>query len=144
VVRASEPLGHSPGLWRRVLDLGLADMAVPEEEGVGGARYLRRPEPPEPAEAAVAVAHAWQGRGLGSLLLERLVARAEANGVSHFCAALLATNHAVRRLFERVGRVTVVRQGGGTLEVDVELPLAGDAPKVALREAARRRAHLAE
>lgn len=39
-VRDAEPLGHTPELWKRVLDLGAADMAVPEAAGGAGAELL--------------------------------------------------------------------------------------------------------
>ena len=37
VVRASEPLGFDATLWRKVVDLGLPSIAVPEDRGGGGA-----------------------------------------------------------------------------------------------------------
>jgi alkylation response protein AidB-like acyl-CoA dehydrogenase len=40
VVRASEPLGHSPELWQRLLDTGAVEMALPESVGGGGATLL--------------------------------------------------------------------------------------------------------
>ncbi|HVW81580.1 MAG TPA: acyl-CoA dehydrogenase family protein [Mycobacteriales bacterium] len=39
-VRACEPLGHSPELWRRLLDMGAVEMALPESAGGGGATLL--------------------------------------------------------------------------------------------------------
>ncbi|HVU60548.1 MAG TPA: acyl-CoA dehydrogenase [Mycobacteriales bacterium] len=40
VVRAAEPLGHSPQLWQRLLDTGAVEMALPESAGGGGATLL--------------------------------------------------------------------------------------------------------
>jgi alkylation response protein AidB-like acyl-CoA dehydrogenase len=40
VVRAAEPTGFDPALWRRFADLGLASIAVPESAGGGGAGHL--------------------------------------------------------------------------------------------------------
>jgi alkylation response protein AidB-like acyl-CoA dehydrogenase len=37
VVRAAEPLGFDDALWRKVLELGLASIAVPEDRGGAGA-----------------------------------------------------------------------------------------------------------
>lgn len=92
--------------------------------GLGVARYVRCAGQPEAAEAAVAVVDEWQGRGLGSLLLERLVARAAEEEVTHFKASLLTENHAMLRTFEHVGASMKVRPAGlGLSLVDVELPV---------------------
>jgi len=111
-------------------------------DGVGVARYIRDPERPTVAEAAVTVADEWQGRGLGKLLLDRLVERAEANGIERFSASLLIANRAVRHLLEQIGEVRVLRQGEGSMDVDVEFPVDRDALQTALRGAARRLAAL--
>jgi alkylation response protein AidB-like acyl-CoA dehydrogenase len=39
-VRAAEPLGFDVALWRKVVDLGLAAIAVPEHLGGGGAGFV--------------------------------------------------------------------------------------------------------
>ena len=95
--------------------------------GLGVARYVRDPQRPDAAEAAVAVIDEWQGRGLGSLLLRRLTARATANGIRTYTASLLTENHSMLHLFNRLGRVVVRDREGGTMEIDVELPVE-DAP----------------
>lgn len=102
--------------------------------GLGVARYVRNRNRPETAEAAVAVIDAWQGRGLGGVLLRRLSTRAAANGIGTFTASLLTENRSMLRLFERLGRVHVRDIGGGTMEIDVDLPV-GDA-RTLLRSAA--------
>ncbi|MGI8334201.1 acyl-CoA dehydrogenase family protein [Actinomadura scrupuli] len=40
VVRGSEPLGFDAALWRKVVGLGLASIAVPEDRGGGGAGFV--------------------------------------------------------------------------------------------------------
>lgn len=92
--------------------------------GLGVARYLRDPRRPEAAEAAVAVIDEWQGRGLGGVLLRRLCRRAAANGIDTFTASLLTDNRSMLRLFERLGKVHVRDMASGTMEIDVELPVA--------------------
>ena len=91
--------------------------------GLGVARYLRNPERPATAEAAVAVIDDWQGRGLGGVLLRRLSARARANGIEAFTASLLTENRSMLHLFERLGRVELRGIDGATMEIDVELPV---------------------
>ena len=61
-------------------------------EGVGVARYVRDPQRPDVAEFAVTVIDDWQEKGLGTLLLEVLGARARAAGISSFTALMLASN----------------------------------------------------
>jgi GNAT superfamily N-acetyltransferase len=105
--------------------------------GLGVARYIRLPERPTVAEAAVAVVDDWQGRGLGRLLLDRLVTRAEENGIERFRALLIATNDAVRNLLAGIGEVRVLRSGDGVMELEVELPVDRQCLRLALRGAAR-------
>ena len=40
VVRAAEPLGFDAALWRKVAELGLAAIAVPEDRGGGGSGFV--------------------------------------------------------------------------------------------------------
>ena len=83
-------------------------------EGLGVARYVRLPNRPDVAEVAVAVIDAWQGRGLGRVLLRRLTARAAENRIRKFTASLFADNKAMLSLFQRLGEVPVIRGEGRT------------------------------
>ena len=98
--------------------LGALDPAT--GEGVGVARYVRDDDDDDTAEASVVVVDAWQGRGVGWALLERLAMLARAAGIRRFVATLLPENRAMLHLFERLGRMEL-RSGGGTLELSVEL-----------------------
>jgi alkylation response protein AidB-like acyl-CoA dehydrogenase len=40
VVRAAEPLGFDASLWRKVAELGLPAIAIPEDRGGGGAGFV--------------------------------------------------------------------------------------------------------
>jgi GNAT superfamily N-acetyltransferase len=93
--------------------------------GVGIARFIRLADRPGVAEAAVTVADEWQGRGVGTLLVEALAERAREEGITTFSATLLATNHEMLELFENIARVRVVDRQTGTVEVEVDLPPAG-------------------
>ena len=55
------------------------------------------------AEVAVAVDDRFQGKGIGTLLLERLAARAAAHGFRRFHATTLADNAAMREVFRDSG-----------------------------------------
>jgi RimJ/RimL family protein N-acetyltransferase len=106
-------------------------------EGVGVARYVRLESQPKVAEAAVAVVDAWQHRGVGGELLRRLTERAGENGIERFQARLFALNHAMIALFGELGELDLRHEGGGQVEIDVELPFEpGSGLGAALRAAA--------
>ncbi len=67
-------------------------------EGVGIARFVRDPDAPTCAEPAVAVIDAEQGRGIGGILLDRLIAAAVERGITHFSAPVLADNATMKNL----------------------------------------------
>jgi acetate---CoA ligase (ADP-forming) len=60
---------------------------------VGHAGFERQPDRPERAEAALEVADAMQGRGLGTILLGQLTEAANELGVQVLDAEVLADNH---------------------------------------------------
>src|SRR3954454_23509196 len=105
-------------------------------DGLGVARAVRLADRPKLAEAAVAVIDAWQGRGLGGVLLRRLTARAIRNGIECFTATLFTNNTSMLHLFERLGPVHVRRIDAGAMQINIELPVDSDALRVALRSAA--------
>ena len=96
-------------------------VAIDEEtgDGVGVARYVRIG--PHEAEPAVVVADAWQRRGVGSRLLEALVARAVEEGVETFRAPVLAQNHDALALLAHLGETSTTHMGR---EVEVRIRLA--------------------
>jgi acetyltransferase len=90
---------------RHVALLAEADGAV-----IGEARYVRDGEA---AEFAVAVADAWQGRGLGRSLLAALETRAIAAGVHRLAGDTLRGNAGMIALGRRAG--FAIRPGAGGL-----------------------------
>jgi GNAT superfamily N-acetyltransferase len=107
-------------------------------EGLGVARYIRVPDQPQSAEAAVVVIDEWQGRGLGTALLERLVESAREHGIERFMASLFTDNRAMLALFRGIGDVEVIDSEGPTMKIDVAFSTADrGALKEALRIAAR-------
>jgi RimJ/RimL family protein N-acetyltransferase len=106
-------------------------------EGLGVARYLRLSKRPDVAEVAIAVIDAWQGRGLGRVLMRRLTARAAEQHIHKFTASLFVDNEAMLALFRRLGEVHVRATEGRIVDIDVELPVAQPANlEIALRTAA--------
>ena len=76
-----------------------------EGEIVGECRFVRLADQPGTADLAVTVVDAWQGRGLGSVLLARLSERALEVGIEYFTAEVLAENQAMLSLLPALGRV---------------------------------------
>jgi acetyl coenzyme A synthetase (ADP forming)-like protein len=70
-----------------------------KEEFIGVGRYICAEDDHRRAEFALAVVDAWQGRGVGTLLMEHLARIAAAEGVERFEAEILATN---RKMFDVV------------------------------------------
>jgi GNAT superfamily N-acetyltransferase len=108
-------------------------------EGLGVARYVRNHERPDTAEIAVTVIDDWQGRGLGTLLLEVLSARAREEGIRSFTALMLARTHEMMDLLKRLDAVRIIDREPGTVEIEVRIPKLGLAP--ALRKLLRISAH---
>jgi GNAT superfamily N-acetyltransferase len=92
-----------------------------EELPAGVARYVRIPDDPEVAEAAVTVVDDLHRRGLGSVLLEALGAVALANGIRRFRAYALDTNQPLRDLAEHVG-ADIAHDAPGLVRLEVDLP----------------------
>jgi GNAT superfamily N-acetyltransferase len=92
----------------------------PGEPGVGVARYVRLPDDPRAAEAAVTVIDDYQGRGLGTLLLEALGAVALENGIRRFSGVAMAGNTAIREVLETMG-ARLHFDSPGLVRVDVDL-----------------------
>jgi len=118
-----------------------AIIALDEEcrEGIGVARYVRNPQRHDVAEVAVTVIDEWQHKGVGTLLLDVISARAREQGITTFTALMLATNNEMMDLLKRLGPVHIVDQEAGTVEIEVPIPAIGLAPALRklLRIAAR-------
>jgi RimJ/RimL family protein N-acetyltransferase len=90
----------------------------------GVARFVRLREDPETAEAAIVVADALQGRGLGRELGRRLADEARERGVRRFTATLLSENVAAQRLFASISSRLEQRSASGLRELVGELAAA--------------------
>lgn len=83
--------------YRRRLALVAERETVADLQLIGVGRY-EPGEEPETSEVAFVVEDGWQGRGLGAILLERVLSAAEARGIRRFRAYVLADNHRMLRL----------------------------------------------
>lgn len=103
------------------LAIGASSMRDGVEVAIGVARFIRLAARPEAADAAVTVVDDAQRRGLGRVLLTRLVAAARERGVECFVCDVLADNDAMRGLLHSLAPGAIERPDGRT--VTIELPL---------------------
>jgi RimJ/RimL family protein N-acetyltransferase len=98
-------------------------LAVDEDTGeaIGVGRFVRLPDDPDAAEAAVIVVDDWQGRGLGKALSRLLAERALQLGITRFEALLLIENEAMMSLLESLGPVETLSRDGAAVAVEVTL-----------------------
>lgn len=92
-----------------------------EERGVGIARFIRLAGAPDSAEAAITVVDEAQGKGLGRLLFQRLMAAAWERGVRRFHCEVLARNTAVEGMLRSLAPEIAPTVEGGVLEFDIPL-----------------------
>jgi acetyltransferase len=79
------------------------DDPVSGQPAIVGIGRLSRVFGTDDAEFAVLVTDAWQGRGIGTELLRRLVEIARAEGVAVLSAQMRAENVGMRKASERLG-----------------------------------------
>lgn len=124
--------GHDHVAWVAL------DPDDPEGLGWGVGRFIRLPDEPEVAEAAITVLDEQQNRGIGTALLAHLEESARAVGIMTFRSYVLADNLAMLHVFDEIGATPHIDAPG---VVRVEVALGGDQPTRArrvLREAGRR------
>jgi GNAT superfamily N-acetyltransferase len=90
-------------------------------EGVGVARYVRDRGDPREAELFCTLMDTWQRRGVGSILVERLAARARAAGIERFRARLLVGNTRARGLLAHVAEEIDESRYGGVVQIRTRL-----------------------
>jgi acetate---CoA ligase (ADP-forming) len=86
---------------------------------IGTGSYVARDE--TTAEVAVAVDDKFQGKGLGTLLLERLALLAVSNGFLRFWAVTSAENRAMLNVFRQSGFECGTKMDGQFVEVDLSV-----------------------
>ena len=107
-----------------------AIIALDEEtgEGIGVVRYFRITERHDAAELAVTVIDDWQRRGVGTLLLEVISARALEEGITTFAALMLACNREMMAVLNSLGPVRIVDRAAGTVQIEMPIPVVGLSP----------------
>lgn len=108
-----------------VNDCTLVAEAGPEHRIVGVATYRRLDG--DRAEVALAVADAYQGRGLGTILIGHLAEIAESNGIRVFVAWVLPENYRMIQVFRDLGVPVEIRAGIEEIRVTFPTSLTSEA-----------------
>lgn len=97
------------------------DADRPERPGMALGQFVRKPDAPRVAEAAITVVDRYQGLGLGTIMLALLFEVARAHGITVFRNYVLADNDTMLELFDQLGaeRQLLTRN---VYEVDLALP----------------------
>ena len=99
------------------------------EHGVGVARLVQLTAEAGVADAAITVVDDLQGKGLGTLLFQRLVAAAAERGVERIRAAMLGSNQAMQELVHKLAADARSSIESGVITVEIGLPqVRADAP----------------
>ncbi len=94
---------------------------------VADGRFVRDPDDPTLAEIAFTVADAYQGRGIGMLLLAALVVAARVDGIKRFQARVLTDNLPARAMLDRFDPIWE-RDEPGIVTTVVDVPKPTDLP----------------
>src|SRR3954471_13502400 len=107
---------------RNHVALVAASPTQPVRRLIGVARFVRLPEDPHTAEAAIVVADDWHGRGVGSKLAGALAARGRGRGIRRFTARIATDNRPALRLMEKLTReLESAPAGAGVSELYADL-----------------------
>lgn len=99
-----------------------AVVAVVGADIVGVARWVRRVDDPQTAEAAVVVGDHLQGKGLGKILARNLADAARSRGIRRITASMLSDNPPAMALMRVIGdRLTDGGHDHGVYELVAEL-----------------------
>ena len=99
--------------------------------GVGLARFIRDPRDPELAEVAVTVVDEWQGRGLGTELLHRIMDRAAEEGIRRVSALVDADNETMIQILHDIGSdLHETERGSGAVAYEIALPAEGQQSQI--------------
>jgi L-amino acid N-acyltransferase YncA len=104
--------------WAAEPTIGGFGLVAYSEAGAVVAHATYAKVEPTRAEVAVEVADHLHGHGLGTLLVARLAAIAERDGITHFVAVVLSDNHAMLDVFREGFDGRVIRRDGPELTVE--------------------------
>jgi len=108
----------------------VALIALMEDDIIGVGRYDRIDE--HSAEVAFNISDKYQGKGIGSVLLEHLAAVAREIGISKFTAEVLPQNRKMLKVFSEAGYEVSRRIEDGVVEVDFDIEPTDSSRNVAM------------
>lgn len=97
----------------------------PDGPVVADARFVRDEHNPSLAEVAFLVGDAYQGKGIGSLLMDTVAVTAWYDGIRFFCARVLSENYPMRAILDRFG-AQWHRDDLGVVTTVVDVPQPND------------------
>ena len=97
--------------YRRQMALAAVVMTEDSEVLIGVARYVMQREAesglpagtPAPCEFAIVLADAWQGRGIGHRMLQKLIDVARSRGIPQMYGDILSANRSMLDMVRRLG-----------------------------------------
>ncbi len=93
-----------------------------EDQIIGVARYaISDPKKPNEAEAAIVVEDRYQGRGIGTILLSRLLDYAQKHGIQYFCANVDSMNTTMLHLIQRIKLPTEMKLDSGVWDIRIRI-----------------------
>jgi acetyl coenzyme A synthetase (ADP forming)-like protein len=104
---------------RRQLTLIVTQLAATTPVIIAVGSYVARDE--TTAEIGLTVADAWQGKGIGTLMLERLALIAALNGIRHFWAMTMFDNNPMLNVFRGSGFECRRKTEQGVVEIDLSV-----------------------
>ncbi len=88
--------------YRRDMALAATTMIDGKETLIAVARYVLEPAGKD-CEFAIVVADAWQGRGIGRRMMEKLIKTARGSGIENMYGDILSVNVPMLALLRRLG-----------------------------------------
>lgn len=98
------------------------ELADGSREGLGVARFVRLPDADNTAEAAIAVVDDMQGKGLGSLLFQRLMAAATERGIERVRSEVLGSNAPMQEFLRSLEVDSTSHVESGVVTTEFDLP----------------------
>lgn len=93
-----------------------------DDQIIGVARYaVSDASKPNEAEAAIVVQDSYQGQGVGTILLARLLGYAQKHGIEYFCANVDSMNTTMLQMIQHIGLPTEMKLNAGVWDIRIRI-----------------------